>query len=54
MKMKRWKRRFTEFPQELLELGCSMKDLEQWIQTIETGVTKTGRIFKTNVKRAAF
>ncbi|THD15772.1 hypothetical protein CI793_11215 [Anoxybacillus ayderensis] len=54
VKMKRWKRRFTEFPQELLELGCSMKDLEQWIQTIETGVTKTGRIFKTNVKRAAF
>ncbi|MCL9969574.1 hypothetical protein MX569_03090 [Anoxybacillus kestanbolensis] len=54
MQMKRWKRRFTEFPNELLNLGCGMEDLEEWIRTIETGITKTGRIFKTNVKRAAF
>lgn len=54
IKMKRWKRKFNEFPNELLNLGCGMEDLEEWIRTIETGITKTGRIFKTNVKRAAF
>ncbi|OOE05029.1 hypothetical protein BO219_06490 [Anoxybacillus kestanbolensis] len=54
IKMKRWKRKFNEFPNELLNLGCGMEDLEEWIRTIETGITKTGRIFKTNVKRASF
>ncbi|AXM89719.1 hypothetical protein B379_11520 [Anoxybacillus ayderensis G10] len=52
IRMKRWKRKFSEFPSELRDLGCGMKDLEEWIQTIETGVTKTGRKFMTSVKRA--
>ncbi|KIQ93618.1 hypothetical protein LH47_02299 [Anoxybacillus thermarum] len=54
IRMKRWKRKFSEFPRELLDLGCGMKELEEWIQTIETGVTKTGRKFMTSVKRATF
>jgi hypothetical protein len=55
LRMKRWKRRFTEFPQELLDLGCGMKDLEQWIQTLETGITPKGRKFPiTTQKRAVF
>jgi hypothetical protein len=53
--MKRWKRRFTEFPKELLDLGCGMKDLEQWIQTLETGITPKGRKFSVTIqKRAVF
>ncbi|WP_378211126.1 hypothetical protein [Anoxybacteroides rupiense] len=56
LRMKRWKRRFSEFPQELLDLGCDMKDLDEWIRTLETGVTKTGRKFSVSIhqKRAAF
>ncbi|OKO97026.1 hypothetical protein BRO54_0039 [Geobacillus proteiniphilus] len=55
LRMKRWKRRFTEFPQELLDLGCGMKELEEWIQTLETGITKTGRRFAVMTqKRAVF
>lgn len=48
-KMRRWKRKFYEFPQELKELGCSEQDLNDWITTIETGKTKTGRNFIVNV-----
>jgi hypothetical protein len=54
IRMKRWQRRFTEFPQELLDFGCGKKELEQWIRTLETGITPTGRRFKVNIKRAVF
>ncbi|AEH47115.1 MAG: hypothetical protein CW346_02715 [Bacillaceae bacterium] len=55
LRMKRWKRRFAEFPQELLDLGCGMRDLEQWIQTLETGITPKGRKFPViTQKRALF
>jgi hypothetical protein len=41
-----WKKNFQSFPIELLELGCDRSDLEEWINTIETGRTKTGKVFK--------
>jgi hypothetical protein len=41
--MRRWKNDFRSFPVELTELGCTRKDLEGWIKTLETGVTKTGK-----------
>ncbi|MBW7651333.1 hypothetical protein [Anoxybacillus sp. ST4] len=53
IRMKRWKRKFSEFPRELLDLGCGMKELEEWIQTLETGITKTGRYFQTTAKKRA-
>jgi hypothetical protein len=45
-KMRKWKTDFETFPEELKELECTKKDLIQWISTIETGVTKTGKKFK--------
>jgi hypothetical protein len=45
-KMRKWKMNFETFPVALKELGCTKKDLIQWINTIETGVTKTGKRFK--------
>lgn len=44
--MRKWKREFSLFPQELRDFGCTMKDLNDWIRTMETGVTKTGKKFK--------
>jgi hypothetical protein len=38
-----WRENFNEFPKELIDLGCTKRDLEVWIVTIETGVHKTGR-----------
>lgn len=47
VKMKKWLRNFDkEFPGELKEMGYTEKDLKSWIKTIETGITKTGRVFK--------
>lgn len=45
-KMNSWKGDFRDFPILLSELGCRREDLEDWIRTIETGVTKTGKQFK--------
>lgn len=44
-KMYGWKEDFSTFPKELLELGCTQDDLNNWIQSIETGITKNGRKF---------
>lgn len=43
--MYRWKRNFKEFPKDLIDIGCNKKDLEIWIQTLETGVHKSGKKF---------
>ncbi|WP_256816688.1 hypothetical protein [Cytobacillus sp. Bac17] len=48
-KMRRWRRNFDLFPQQLLEFGCTKEDLIDWIRTMETGVTKTGKKFKAIV-----
>jgi hypothetical protein len=55
-KMKRWLRNFeNEFPDELKEAGYSKEDLQNWINTLETGVTKNGRKFQyERKKRAAY
>jgi hypothetical protein len=45
--MYRWKDNFFCFPISLLELGCKREDLLDWIKTLETGITKTGRILKS-------
>lgn len=36
----------SAFPLELIELGFGKEDLMEWINTLETGVTKTGRSTK--------
>jgi hypothetical protein len=41
--MRKWIKDFRSFPVELIELGCTRGDLEGWIKTLETGVTKTGK-----------
>jgi hypothetical protein len=54
LKMRRWARQFeTEFPKELLTKGYSKNDLEEWIKTMERGITKTGRNFNVNLKKRA-
>lgn len=32
-----------EFPEEILKLGYNLDDLDDWIMTLETGYSKTGR-----------
>lgn len=44
--MRKWRKDFSLFPKELIEFGCTRKDLNEWIKTLETGVTKTGKIVK--------
>lgn len=44
-KLKEWKDDFNSFPRPLRELGCTKGDLLEWIITVETGVTKTGKRF---------
>ncbi|MCM3708569.1 hypothetical protein M3205_23280 [Cytobacillus firmus] len=44
--MRSWGRNFNLFPQQLVEFGCTKEDLSDWIRTMETGVTKTGKKFK--------
>jgi hypothetical protein len=34
------------FPEELLKAGYNLDDLDEWILTIETQVTSSGRSFK--------
>ena len=42
-----WYRENPEkFPKELEERGYNLKDLYEWIMTMETKVTSTGREFK--------
>lgn len=36
------------FPKELLEKGYTLNDLDEWILTLETQVTGTGRDFTLN------
>lgn len=43
---KKWRKDYSLFPEELKSLGCTKKDLIDWIVTIETGITKTGKQFK--------
>lgn len=45
-KMYSWRDDFKSFPVELIDLGCGRNDLNDWIHTIETGITKTGKQFK--------
>ena len=42
-KMQNWSKDFTLFPNELKALGCEKEDLDDWIRTLKTGITKTGR-----------
>lgn len=41
--MRQWQNDFSTFPEHLLKLGYGEKDLEDWIRTLETGISKTGR-----------
>ncbi|KFM94853.1 hypothetical protein D0U04_21755 [Bacillus clarus] len=43
-KMFRWRENpEKEFPEEILKLGYNLDDLDDWIMTLETGYSKTGR-----------
>ncbi|MBP3040570.1 hypothetical protein J9303_13850 [Bacillaceae bacterium Marseille-Q3522] len=54
LKMKRWYRKFdNEFPEDLVKRGYSKNDLKNWIETLETGVTKNGRKFKVKKEKGA-
>lgn len=37
---------YSLFPEELLKKGYNLDDLDEWIMTLETQVTGTGREFK--------
>lgn len=41
--MYEWRRDFKRFPRELTDMGYGEGDLREWIQTLETGRSKTGR-----------
>ncbi|UOQ47214.1 hypothetical protein MUN88_14175 [Gracilibacillus caseinilyticus] len=43
--MYKWQQDYSTFPQELKKEGCTKKDLMTWIDTLETGIHKTGRSF---------
>ena len=43
--MYEWRDDFDKFPAELKELGYDFEDLMEWILTLETNVTKTGKSF---------
>ncbi|MGG3805838.1 hypothetical protein [Metabacillus fastidiosus] len=49
LKMYYWRDNFSNFPYVLVELGCTEDDLREWINTLETGITKTGRKFSAVV-----
>jgi len=48
-KMREWKDHFEMFPSKLKELGCTEENLLDWIRTLETGITKTGRNFSAAI-----
>lgn len=41
-----WRDNPKNFPQELKKRGYDLYDLDDWILTIETGISKTGRKIK--------
>lgn len=41
--MQEWQRDFKRFPRELVAMGYGLRDLSEWIETLETGISKTGR-----------
>ena|SRR5690625_5152041 len=43
--MRFWRENPAEFPEKLKKLGYDLNDLDDWILTLETKVTKTGRKF---------
>lgn len=43
--MYRWKCDLSTLPEDLKQEDCSIKDLDTWIATLETGVHKSGRSF---------
>jgi hypothetical protein len=43
--MHAWREDFGMLPYDLVALGCSRRDLDAWIHTLETGIHKTGRKF---------
>ncbi|MDQ0412902.1 hypothetical protein J2S25_001084 [Mesobacillus stamsii] len=50
--MKRWCRKFdSEFPEALKERGYTLEDVNNWINTIETGTTKNGRKFCVEIQK---
>lgn len=46
VRLKSWKKDFSSFPDDLKSLGCTKRDLIDWLRTLETGITKTGKRFK--------
>ncbi len=48
-KMRMWEKIPELFPQKLQNLGYGKKDLLEWIKTLETGKSKTGRSQKFKV-----
>lgn len=50
LRLKEWKKDFpNKFPKELLRQGYNKNDLLDWIKTLETGITKTGRSKKFKI-----
>lgn len=49
MTLRMWKENLQDIPSELIELGCTKEDITDWIRTIETGITKTGKQFKATI-----
>lgn len=41
--MRKWKSGEKEIPREITVLGYGLEDVEQWIETLETGISPTGR-----------
>lgn len=44
-----WRMAYETFPMELKDMGYEKKDLDEWIGTLESGVSKTGRSKKFKV-----
>ncbi|MDG5787793.1 hypothetical protein QA612_09800 [Evansella sp. AB-P1] len=42
-KFKLWQKDFMSFPKQLIQKGYGRSDLDQWITTLETGTSPTGR-----------
>lgn len=49
-KMRMWEKMPDLFPKDLKIMGYSKQDLSEWIKTLETGISKTGRSKKFKVK----
>ncbi|NRD81065.1 hypothetical protein HPT25_27620 [Bacillus sp. BRMEA1] len=46
-KLYSWRNEYeTKFPQQLMDMGYNWNDLHDWILSIETGYSKTGRKLK--------